>query len=193
MDKQISSDISQNIKNLIRQVSGIEVSTKNHTVCELVPFKNYFQENNEKFNRIYKSIIIKIKHQDTMSFLTKKEMDRSIAGMADKFNFHGFVLQAKSLKQCYDKYITNDIPKPDLINRLKIIKLLLSLSEKPTAKFLENPAEFHVETHIEEDEIDWKAYLNEGIEPWSPNYDVTSDVSIYLLQQTIQRNILFGI
>lgn len=111
-----------------------------------------------------------------MYFLNKKEVDQNIAGMAEKFNFHGFFQQAEALQSAYESYVSNNLSKPELMNRLNIVKLLLCLSRSPTSRFLENPEEFQVNIEEEEDEIDWKEYLNEGIEKWSPNYDeVTSE------------------
>lgn len=118
-----------------------------------------------------------------MYFLNKKEVDQNIAGMAEKFIFHGFFQQAGALQRAYDSYIKNDLLKPELMNRLNVVKLLLCLSETPTTKFLENPKEFQVNNEVEEEEIDWKEYLNEGIEQWQPNYDetTTEEVSILLI------------
>lgn len=119
-----------------------------------------------------------------MYFLNKKEVDQSIAGMAEKFNFHGFFQQAEALQKVYGCYISNNLPKSELMNRLNVVKLLLCLSKTPTVRFLENPEEFQVSDETEEEEIDWKEYLNEGIEQWTPNYDeATSDeVSILLFK-----------
>lgn len=97
--------------------------------------------------------------------------------MSEKFTFHGFFDQAEALQKYYNNFITNSLPKADLMNRLNIVKFLLCLSETPTVKFLANPEEFVVNsTDDEEDQIDWKLYLNEGIEGWTPNFDsITSD------------------
>lgn len=122
-----------------------------------------------------------------MYFLNKKEVDQSIAGMAEKFNFHGFFAQAEALQKVYEKYVTNNLPKADLINRLNIVKLLLCLSDTPTAKFLENPEEFEITCDVEEEDIDWKEFLNEGIERWAVTYDeVTSEeVSILIIKSLL--------
>lgn len=97
--------------------------------------------------------------------------------MVEKFTFHGFFDQAESLQKSYKKYVTANVSKSDLMNRLNVVKFLLCLSETPTTKFLENPKEFCVySSDEEEDEIDWKVYLNEGIEDWVHNFDnITSD------------------
>lgn len=116
-----------------------------------------------------------------MYFLNKKEVDKNVAGMAEKFNFHGFFQQAEALQRVYDSYISNDLPKPELMNRLNVVKLLLCLSETPTVKFLENPEEFQVNNEVEEEEIDWKEYLNEGIEQWKPTYDETTSEEVCIL------------
>lgn len=104
-------------------------------------------------------------------------MDKSVSGMAEKFTFHGFFDQAESLQKSYQKYISTSLLKADLMNRLNIVKFLLCLSETPTVKFLQNPEEFDVNSSDnEEEQIDWKIYLNEGLENWARNYDsVTSD------------------
>lgn len=122
-----------------------------------------------------------------MYFLNKKEVDLSIAGMAEKFNFHGFFPQAEALQKAYEKYITKDLPKSVLTNQLNIVKLLLCLSERPTIKFLEKPEEFEIQVDKEVDRIDWKEYLNEGIDPWIPDDDGKSseDVSICLIAMSI--------
>lgn len=113
-----------------------------------------------------------------MYFLNKSEIDQNITGMAEKFNFHGFFLQAEALKCSYEKYITMELPKPELMNRLNVVKFLLCLSETPTTKFMENPEYFQITKDNQEEEIDWREYLNDGLENWSPTYCVTSDVSI---------------
>lgn len=111
-----------------------------------------------------------------MYFLNKKEVDQSIAGMAEKFNFHGFFPQAEALQKCYDSFITSHLPKSELTNRLNVVKLLLCLSETPTQKFLERPEDYAIREEIEEEEIDWKEYLNEGFTSWTPNYSISSEV-----------------
>lgn len=109
-----------------------------------------------------------------MYFLNKREVDESIASMAEKFIFHGFSPQAKALQDSYKCYISENLPKFELVNRLNIVKLLLCLSERPTSNFLENPTEFETESRVEEEEINWAEYLKEGIETWMPNFDETS-------------------
>lgn len=109
-----------------------------------------------------------------MYFLNKREVDENIASMTEKFIFHGFSPQAKALQDSYKSYVTENLPKSELISRLNIVKLLLCLSERPTSNFLENPKEFETETRDEEEEINWAEYLKEGIEVWTPNFDETS-------------------
>lgn len=111
-----------------------------------------------------------------MYFLNKKEVDQSIAGMAEKFNFHGFFPQAEALQKFYDSFITSNLPKSEMTNRLNVVKLLLCLSETPTKKFLERPEDYAIREEIEEEEIDWKEYLNEGLTSWTPNYSISSEV-----------------
>lgn len=114
-----------------------------------------------------------------MYFLNKREVDNSIAGMAEKFCFHGFFQQAKALKHAYNSYVPETLQKSLLPNRLNIVQFLLCMSETPTVKFLQNPEEFVIEEEKEEEEINWAEYLNEGIEPWVPKYE--SSVSFYFI------------
>lgn len=135
-----------------------------------------------------------------MYFLNKKEVDHSISGMAEKYNFHGFFPQAEALQKSYENYVTNNLPKSDLMNRLNIVKFLLCLSDTPTTKFLENPEEFEVYSYDGEvDDINWKEYLNEGIEQWTVNYDeVTSEevgiccINSFILQRILTKNSNFS-
>lgn len=99
--------------------------------------------------------------------------------MSEKFSFHGFFDQAESLEKSYKKYIGKSLSKTDLMNRLNIVKFLLCLSETPTVKFLEKPEEFEVNsTDNNEDQIDWKEYLNEGTEGWTQNFGSTSSEDV---------------
>lgn len=111
-----------------------------------------------------------------MYFLNKTEVDRSIAGMSEKFNFHGFFSQAKALQEAYNGYITANVSKSQLSTHLNVVKFLLCMSEKPTCKFLENPEEFQIKTAPKEvtEEINWGEYLKEGIESTIPKFDDTS-------------------
>lgn len=101
-----------------------------------------------------------------MVFLKKKDIDRTIASLSEKFSFHGFSIQANDLQRHCDNFIPNSTPKTQLESKLNIVKFLLCLSESPTSKFLEDPQRIPV-IHYEE-EIDWPAYLKEGVERWSP-------------------------
>ncbi|XP_018570700.1 gamma-tubulin complex component 5-like [Anoplophora glabripennis] len=158
MARQISEEIAASVKDLITQMSG-------------------FQEATDAFNYIQRHILTTLKKADTMYFLNKREVDENIASMAEKFTFHGFSPQAKALQDSYKCYISENLPKPELINRLNIVKLLLCLSERPTSNFIENPQEFQTEKKDEEEEINWGEYLKEGIETWTPNFDEGSDDS----------------
>lgn len=137
------------------------------------------------FNYIEKHILTTLKKADTMYFLNKREVDENIASMAEKFIFHGFSPQARALQDSYKSYVSENLPKFELVSRLNIVKLLLCLSERPTSNFLENPEEYQTETKEEEEEIDWGEYLKEGIETWTPNYEEGSVRVIKFLVQEL--------
>ncbi|CAH1155298.1 unnamed protein product [Phaedon cochleariae] len=158
MARQISFDVSAGVNELITHISG-------------------FREGSEPFLNQQKHLFDQLKKSDTMYFLNKREVDQSIAGMAEKFNFHGFMAQAKALQEAYDEYVKDDLPKSASLNRLNIVKLLLCLSERPTSKFLEDPDQFEVIQEEDEEDINWGEYLKEGIEEWKPNFDESTDCS----------------
>ncbi|KAG5864882.1 hypothetical protein JTB14_036711 [Gonioctena quinquepunctata] len=160
MASQLSADIVEGVKDLIIQISG-------------------FEEGSESFIHIQKYLFNKLKNSDSMYFLNKRDVDKSISGMAEKFNFHGFFLQAKALQEEYDNYIPQTLAKANLSNRLNVVQFLLCMSEKPTTKFLEKPEEFEIKNEEEEEEINWTEYLKEGIEEWAPNFnDESSECSL---------------
>ncbi|XP_074035449.1 gamma-tubulin complex component 5 [Leptinotarsa decemlineata] len=158
MARPISADIGEGVKELIKQISG-------------------FEEGSEPFIHVQKYFLTKLKNSDTMYFLNKRDVDRIMSGMAEKFNFHGFFNQAKALQDAYDNYIPPDLPKDFLSNRLNIVKFLLCMSEKPTSKFLEKPEEYEMKPEEEEEEVNWAEYLKEGIENWAPDFDESSEYS----------------
>lgn len=118
-----------------------------------------------------------------MYFASKREIDNSISGMSEKFSFHGFFPQSNALSVAYKDYVSELLPKSEMMNRLNHVKFLLCLSDSPTKHFLEHP-ELHAEEPKQEEEsdIDWPAYLNAGVEPWIPNFDETSvRLNLFLL------------
>lgn len=44
-----------------------------------------------------------LQNADSMSFLSRKEVDADISSLSDKFNFHGFCSQASDLQKVYSK------------------------------------------------------------------------------------------
>ncbi|KAJ8916483.1 hypothetical protein NQ315_000125 [Exocentrus adspersus] len=156
-----------------RQISEETVAAARDLIAQITSF----QDDTDAFANIHKHILAVLKKSDTMYFLNKREVDGSVAGMAEKFNFHGFFPQAKALEEAYKVYVSDNLPKSELVTRLNVVKLLLCLSERPTSNFLENPEEFVSETVVEEEEIDWAEYLNEGIDAWNPNFDNESEES----------------
>ncbi|KAJ8968454.1 hypothetical protein NQ314_002293 [Rhamnusium bicolor] len=158
MARQIHDDINIAVKELITDISG-------------------FEDGTDMFNYVQKHILTTLKKGGTMYFLNKREVDKSIAGMAEKYIFHGFFPQAKALQDSYNSYVTENLAKSELMCRLNIVKFLMCMSERPTSNFLEKPEEFEPEPVEEEEEINWGEYLNEGIERWSPNFDDTSGSS----------------
>lgn len=139
----MNQEISKDIKNLIRHILNLEDGTPEFILKE-------------------KSIVSTLKSSDTMSFVTKKDMDTAIKKMADKYEFHACFKQAKYLRKSYEKFITK-IPKDSQIAALNVIKFLLCLSEKPVVKFLENPADYSFSENDTEDKVNWGEYLLEGI------------------------------
>ncbi|XP_057669823.1 gamma-tubulin complex component 5 [Diorhabda carinulata] len=158
MARQISVEVSELVKDLIIQVTG-------------------YQGGSESFNRVQKYFHEKLRKSDTMYFLNKTEVDKIMAGMAEKFNFHGFFSQSEALIEAYNNYITKNVPEYHLTSRLNVVKFLLCMSEKPTSKFLENPHEFQIQPQEKDEEINWSEYLMEGIEYSIPKIDESSDCS----------------
>ncbi|KAH1019005.1 gamma-tubulin complex component 5 [Dendroctonus ponderosae] len=157
MSKELAPDVVVTIKELIAIISG-------------------FEENTEHFAHILKYFTAKLKKSDTMYFASKREIDNNISGMSEKFCFHGFFPQSNALSAAYKTYLSELLPKSEMMSRLNVVKFLLCLSDSPTKHFLENP-ELHAEEPKpkEECDIDWGAYLNAGVEPWTPNFDETSE------------------
>lgn len=124
------------------------------------------------FNHIEKHVINCVHNADSMVFLKKKDIDRSMTSLSDKFIFHGLPIQANDLLRHYDNFLPNTTPKDQCECRLNIVKFLLCLAESPTSKFLTDPQEISVIQ--QEEEIDWPAYLKEGIGRWTPPPDVSS-------------------
>ncbi|KAL3270449.1 hypothetical protein HHI36_021000 [Cryptolaemus montrouzieri] len=156
---KMNTEINIEVKNLIQHI--------------------YQSKNNiEVKNAKEKQVLIQLKKGDTMSFVNKKDMDVSIQKMAEKFQFHGFFLQADHLLKMYDRYM-NKTPKQDHTNALNVVRFLLYMSESPTNKFLENPEDYLVaEEEKEGDDINWAEYLLEGIETYCPQqFEDTSDDS----------------
>ncbi|XP_072394670.1 gamma-tubulin complex component 5 [Diabrotica undecimpunctata] len=158
MARQLSREIADAVKDLITQVTG-------------------FEDNSEAFNVVQKYFHEKLRKSDTMYFLNKTEVDKSIEGMAEKYNFHGFFSQSKALVESYNEYITQHVSKAHLTAQLNVVKFLLCMSEKPTVKFLENPEKFEVKLEPEREEINWGEYLKEGIENSIPRFDESTDAS----------------
>lgn len=115
-----------------------------------------------------KQTIAQLESADSMFFLNKKEIDRTVASLSEKFAFHGFIHHAKDLTDMYKEYIQLNLPKNEVNNRLNALKFLVTLSENPTSKLAENPHGYRSAVIVEEEIIDWPAYLKEGIEPWCP-------------------------
>nr|CAH7712329.1 unnamed protein product [Callosobruchus chinensis] len=164
MATNITAGMSKDIKELIAKISGCEEGT-------------------DSSNHLYKYFVNQINKYNTMYFLNKKEVDQSISGMADKFNFHGFSTQAVALQEVYNSYIGTNLSMTELMNRLNVVKFLLCMSERPTQKFLENPDKYVIRKEEEKPEIDWAQYLREGIEDWTPTYD-SSDCTSSLEEET---------
>lgn len=123
------------------------------------------------FKYCEKYAITNLEAADSMFFLNKKEIDRIITSLGEKFEFHGFLNQSKDLTNFYKEYVNNNLPKHELNIRLNVIKLLVSLSERPTSKLVENPYGYRSQEERKEEIIDWPAYLKEGVELWIPNYN----------------------
>ncbi|KRT82374.1 hypothetical protein AMK59_3863, partial [Oryctes borbonicus] len=142
-------------------------------VKELVSKLTQFKEGSNLFNHVENYVINCIHNADSMIFLKKKDIDRALTSLSDKFIFHGFSLQAVDLLRHYENFLPNSTPKNLLESKLNTVKFLLCLSESPTSKFLENP--YRLPVVHQEEEIDWPAYLKEGIERWSPPPEESSD------------------
>lgn len=124
-----------------------------------------------------------------MYFLNKRDVDQNISGMSEKYCFHGFFPQADALKSAYKIYIPELLPKSETMNRLNVVKFLLCMSSSPTTHFIQHPEMFVPQPVEPEQEVDWGAYLNEGIELWKPNYDESSvsfNFSYLCLLSTLQ-------
>ncbi|VEN43416.1 unnamed protein product [Callosobruchus maculatus] len=158
MATNITVDMNKDIKELLAKISGCEEGTA-------------------PFNHLYKYFVNQINKHNTMYFLNKKEVDQSISGMSDKFNFHGFSTQAIALQEAYNNYIGTNLSMTELMNRLNVVKFLLCMSERPTQKFLENPERYVIHREEKKSEIDWALYLREGIEDWTPTYDSSDSTS----------------
>ncbi|GJQ85078.1 hypothetical protein Trydic_g3734 [Trypoxylus dichotomus] len=142
-------------------------------IKELVSKLTNFKEGSNLFNHVESYVANCIHNADSMVFLKKNDIDRAVASLSDKYIFHGFSLQANDLLRYYENFLPNSTPKNLLEIKLNIVKFLLCLAENPTSKFLENPYRLPVVHHDEE--IDWPAYLKEGIERWSPPPEESSD------------------
>ncbi|XP_066257824.1 gamma-tubulin complex component 5 [Euwallacea similis] len=156
MSRDLSPNIASLLKDLIHEISG-------------------FEENTQQFKHILKYFTVKLKKSGTTHFVDKRNVDDNVNSMCEKFCFHGFSRQATALTKAYDTYISAAQTEPENMNRLSLVKFLLCLSKSPTRHFLDHP-EVLVPAGAEREEvIDWKAYLNEGIEQWNPHFDESSD------------------
>ncbi|RZC36219.1 Spc97 Spc98 domain containing protein [Asbolus verrucosus] len=160
MAKPLNEEISTNIKELIGRITHHEVGSA-------------------EFNSVEKCVITTLKKSDTMYFLNTKDIRTAIWSMAEKFMFHGFFKHADHLRQAHDRYIDRNLSESDLTPRLNVVKFLLCMSESPTTHFWKHPDrfEFIQEQPAEEEVVDWGAYLNEGIERWSPAKDDSFDLT----------------
>ncbi|XP_050311332.1 gamma-tubulin complex component 5-like [Anthonomus grandis grandis] len=138
-----------------------------------------FEDGSEPFNHILKHFIFVLKKSDTMYFPSKPEIDKQIKGMEEKFCFHGFFPQAEALRSCYKSFLTDNLPKSEIMNRLNMVKFLMYMSQCPTKHFLENP-DMVLKQRIEpEKEVDWGAFLKEGMDKFKGNYYDFSDDDSY--------------
>ncbi|CAH0548603.1 unnamed protein product [Brassicogethes aeneus] len=153
---KLSEDIKIGLVDLIKHVSGLD-------------------EGNEKFVALKRHFTGVIKKSDYMYFSSNKEINDNIQFMSDKYLLHGFFAQAEDLKAAYSKYLTPNLSKSECQNRLNNVKFLLGMSENPTKYFFDNPDEF-IQKKVENvDNINWKEYLNEGIEKWEPDFNDSSE------------------
>ncbi|CAG9770142.1 unnamed protein product [Ceutorhynchus assimilis] len=146
---------------------------------ELITKLSGFEEGSDEFNHVLKYFKAVLNKADTMYFLNKRDVDRNIEGMSEKFCFHGFFKEADALKAAYKMYFPEHLPKAEISTRLNVVQFLMCMSETPTKHFLEHPDALVKQSVDAEQEIDWGAYLKTGVEPWMPNYDESSDNDSY--------------
>ncbi|KAI4454640.1 gamma tubulin complex protein [Holotrichia oblita] len=102
-------------------------------IKELVSNLTNFKEGSPLFNHVENYIINCVQNADSMVFLKKKDIDRSISSLSDKFIFHGFSIQANDLMRHYENFLPNSTPKNLCESKLNTIKFLLCLAESPTS------------------------------------------------------------
>lgn len=120
-------------------------------------------------------MIKKLQQAGTLLFVNQKEIENSVSSLCDKFILHGLFVPAEHLKKLSNKLLNEHISKPELQNRLNVLKFLICMSHRPTTHCIN----YQPPPDLEEEEIvDWGAYLNEGIERWKPP---VNDISVSLL------------
>lgn len=154
------------VGQLITKISGFDVSlttllTKTITIFNCLHCLIFIQETSEHFKTVQDFAFSHVASPDYYFFQTRKDMEKIVHNLSEKFQFHGFLTQAEDLKSYAKKFFDSSANKDDLEVRLAIVKLLLEISDSPTKHFIENP-ELFKHKPIEEDVIeDWTAYLND--------------------------------
>lgn len=136
----------------------------------LVESVTLFEEGSDVFNFCEKYAVTSLENADSMVFFNKKEMDALVTSLSEKLIFHGFLIQADDLTNLYKRYIPDNLTKTELNNRMNAVKFLTALCERPTEHLAKDPFGYKRKEEAEEI-VDWPAYLNEGIERWSPPLD----------------------
>ncbi|KAK9504935.1 hypothetical protein O3M35_009102 [Rhynocoris fuscipes] len=128
-----------------------------------------YQESSSEFQNIEEKCWSIILNHNCVS-VTDETVKSTLSQFVDKFIFHGFHIKAQNLKLLIDAY-TNLAYFKDHNDRglqWSLIDLLIKLSYKPTHDINDDePLDIVKVKSIpapEEDEIDWKTYLKEGLE-----------------------------
>ncbi|XP_031330439.1 gamma-tubulin complex component 5-like isoform X2 [Photinus pyralis] len=140
---------------------------------QLIHHVSGFQLESDEFKCIEKATFRKLQHVDTSFRPNRKEIDRVVRSLCDKFRFHGFPKEAGDLQRGYGALLSGT--EDEIARRLSVVKLLVSLAESPTNN-VQKRARVQIRKYDEE-VVDWPRYLREGIPRWTPPPDVDSSES----------------
>lgn len=168
------------VKELVLNITRLEVSftSPQNLICRTFSIQTFlFEETTETFKQTETRIKKRLLRADSMSFLNRDDVDRSVSSLADKFVFHGFCAKADQLVKAYEKYMATSKIEP--VARLNVVRFLMGVARSQTERFAVT-GDDDDEAEEDEGEIrDWGAYLREGVERWCPESDGESSVSVF--------------